>query len=161
MNSPYLHAIRTILLLGIMLMLAACAAGNPAGSAPDNDSEVEPAATAAPATTAPATTLAELPTLVPSPTPIPFATPTNTPTTPATAGLEGFMAELESALRNHDAAGLAASMSDPFALGAWRSEWRTLTPQEAAGEILEYHTLAGLFPKDPNSFAHRARILLS
>jgi hypothetical protein len=129
----------------LMLLISACNPGNPAGPGA-LPTAVETAFVAATATIAPTATEANTATPIPTPAPSPSATHEPPTPTPASSTLERFINSLETALINLDVEALAVLMSDPFAVGGWRSEWRTVAAQSAAAEIIAQHHPAGADP---------------
>ncbi|MBE2224884.1 MAG: PD40 domain-containing protein, partial [Anaerolineae bacterium] len=99
----------------ILFVLSACmpTQDEPVGS-------TEPAATGTPAVTS-------QPTDAPAETAVP-ATDTDD-------DLEAFIEELKTAVTNQDTAAMQAFMNDPFAIGAWLSEWSTLNTQQAISQL--------------------------
>ncbi len=157
MNNPKRYRIWIAGLL--MLLISACNLNNPAGSG-TLPTVVETAFVATTATNVPTATEMNTATPIATATSAPTATEANTATpvpspsathepptsTPATSTLERFINSLETALKSQDAEALAGLMSDPFAVGGWRSEWRTVAPQPAADEIIAQHHPAGADP---------------
>lgn len=81
-------------------------------------------ATAPPTAAASATVLAATPTLAATATP------------PLPGQSDAFIAQLQAALAARDSAALQALMADPFTIGYWLSEGVSLSPAEAASQIL-------------------------
>jgi hypothetical protein len=58
---------------------------------------------------------------------------------PATQNPETMACSIQQALLLRDIPALSIMMADPFTIGYWQSEWRSLTTAEAANEFDQYH----------------------
>ena len=116
--------ITSVLVIMALFILAACTAD-----------QTEPIAATRPAVTA----VPDQPTPSPSPTPVltPFATELPSfPTPPVLSdGLDPFVQQLQRFLVDPNYGYMQATMSDPIAVGAWRSEWRMYDPAQMVAEF--------------------------
>jgi Tol biopolymer transport system component len=116
--------IPSVLVIMALFILAACTAD-----------QTEPIAATRPAVTA----VPDQPTPSPSPTPVltPFATELPSfPTPPVLSdGLDPFVQQLQRFLVDPNYGYMQATMSDPIAVGAWRSEWRMYDPAQMVAEF--------------------------
>ncbi len=119
------------------LMLIAIVGLAVAGCQPvDSEPEVTPAATPPPTTTLPVEPTPPA-TVAPTLAPTEAATAAPTETVTPTAGLpDTFIAQLQAAVTAGDSAALQALMADPFTIGYWLSEGVSLSPAEAAAQVL-------------------------
>lgn len=120
-----------IALLTLWLPAAACT--------PQSPTETGSTAVAAPVDPAP-TPSPTTPTTAEPPAPAP--TETAAAETPAgselDADFDAFSAALQTALAQRTFADLEPHMSDPFGLGAYRSEWQQLTPADALVQLMNW-----------------------
>ena len=65
----------------------------------------------------------------------PAATEMSVVAEPQTGDLEAFIVQLETAATTQNYAEMQALMSDPVAVGGWRSEWRLYTPDQMIAEF--------------------------
>jgi len=119
--------IHYVLMVMFILALVACAPSEPSTDAAAMEATLPPATTVP--TVAPTEAeSSEIPTLT-EPTAIP------TEAEPAPPDMTAFVMELETSVTNQDYASMQALMSDPIAVGAWRSEWRTLAPDQVIEQL--------------------------
>ncbi len=116
---------RNSIILLILLVLAACAPSEP--TTESLSTENTPSAI---------TTLPIVPTATAASI-IPTAEPIETPTDnqPASPDLDTFISNLETAVTNQDYDHMQGLMSNPIAVGGWRSEWRPYTPSQTIGQF--------------------------
>jgi hypothetical protein len=107
---------RLVLLLTFFALMVACTSSD-VNEEPATVAVTQPTATAVPIE----------PTAAPTETPVEVTSETN--------DLATFVEQLQTAVANQDYTAMQAAMSDPIAVGGWRSEWRMYEPNQTVAEF--------------------------